>query len=127
MTSKPLFLYHPRCGTCKKARAWLDAQGIEYREQDLTATAPTAEQLSEWKEKASAAISKMFNTSGMQYRSLGLKDKVKSAPESELLALLSTDGMLVKRPIIVTPTAARFGFKENEWAELLLDRDREGI
>lgn len=111
-----LFIHYPKCTTCKRAKKWLDEKGVEYTERHIVEDNPTAEELKAWHEKSGLPLKRFFNTSGMKYRELGLKDKLKDMSEEEQYALLSSDGMLVKRPIIVTDDGkVLVGFKEKEW------------
>lgn len=114
-----LFVCYPKCTTCQKARKWLDAQGISYEERDIKTENPRKEELTEWYHKSGLPLKRFFNTSGNLYKELKLKDKLPQMSEEEQLELLSTDGMLVKRPIIVTEATVLTGFKESEWAEKL--------
>lgn len=113
-----LFIHYPKCTTCKRAKKWLDEKGVDYTERHIVEDNPTAEELKAWHEKSGLPLKRFFNTSGMKYRELGLKDKLKDMSEEEQYALLSSDGMLVKRPIIVTDDGkVLVGFKEKEWEE----------
>ena len=114
------FICYPKCSTCAKARKWLEQNGIEYKERKMKEEPPAAEELRIVLERSGLSAKKLFNTSGMRYRELGLKDRLKTMTEDEMLALLSTDGMLVKRPKAVSDNTALVGFKEPEWAEKLL-------
>ena len=114
-----LFLCYPKCTTCQKARAWLDAQGIPYEFRDIKLENPTAEELRQWWQRSGLPLKKFFNTSGLQYKALGLKDKLPAMSEEEQLRLLATDGMLVKRPLLVTEKGVLPGFREAEWQSLL--------
>ena len=114
---KPLFIHYPKCGTCRKAAKWLVIQGVEITARDIVEENPKKEELSEWIKKSGLPISRFFNTSGMIYREQNLKEKVKSASENELLDLLSSNGMVVKRPIVVTGDFVLVGFNEKEWKE----------
>ena len=96
-----LFIHYPKCSTCKKAKKWLDDRGFDYTERHIVEENPTAKELKAWHEKSGLPLKRFFNTSGMKYRELGLKDKLKDMSEEEQYALLSTDGMLVKRPILI--------------------------
>jgi len=109
------FICHPRCTTCKKARDFLDNCGVEYAERDITSQNPTLDELRMWRELSGAGIRKLFNTSGIQYRALGLKEKLDSMSDEEALELLATDGMLVKRPVLVGEGFVLFGFRQSEW------------
>ena len=114
-----LFLCYPKCTTCQKARKWLDAKGISYDYRDIKEENPSLEELRTWWNTSGLPLKKFFNTSGLQYKSLGLKDKLPAMSEEEQLALLASDGMLVKRPILVGEGFVRVGFKEAEWEESL--------
>ncbi|MBR5503486.1 MAG: arsenate reductase family protein [Methanobrevibacter sp.] len=114
-----LFVYYPRCTTCKKAKKWLDEKGYEYEEKDIVEDNPSYDELKEWYEKSGLPLKRFFNTSGQLYRSMKLKDKLPDMDEEEQLKLLATDGMLVKRPIIVTDNGVLTGFREKDWEELL--------
>ena len=113
------FICHPRCTTCKKALDWLEKQGVEFASRDITAQNPAKEELDAWFKLRSGDIRKLFNTSGIQYRALGLKDKLSEMSTEEAIDLLATDGMLVKRPVLVGDDFVLFGFKEAEWTEKL--------
>ncbi|MDO4267223.1 MAG: arsenate reductase family protein [Eubacteriales bacterium] len=115
-----LFLEYPRCSTCQKAKKWLLAHGIEFTDRHIVEENPTAEELKEWAGRSGLEIKRMFNTSGMKYKELGLKDKLLSMSDEEKFALLASDGMLVKRPLVVTDNSVLTGFKEKEWEETLL-------
>ena len=114
-----LFICYPKCTTCQRARKWLDAQGKTYEEIDIKTYNPKKEELKEWYQKSGLPLKRFFNTSGMLYKELKLKDRLPDMSEEEQLELLATDGMLVKRPIIVTEDAVLTGFKEKEWEEKL--------
>ena len=114
-----LFLEYPPCTTCKKAKKWLDDNGICYEARHIKEMNPTYEELKEWYEKSGLPLKKFFNTSGIQYRALELKDKLPTMTEEEQLRLLATDGMLVKRPLVVTESAVLTGFKAEEWEKKL--------
>ena len=116
-----LFLEYPPCSTCKKAKKWLDAHGICYTDRHIKEQNPTYDELKQWLEISGLPVKKFFNTSGMQYRALELKDKLPGMSVEEQLQLLATDGMLVKRPIVVTDTGKVLtGFKEADWEKTLL-------
>ena len=115
-----LFLCYPKCSTCQKAKAWLDERGISYELRDIKTDNPTAEELTLWYRKSGLPLKKFFNTSGLQYKALGLKDKLPDMSEAEQLALLATDGMLVKRPFVVDGDLVLTGFREAEWKEKLI-------
>ncbi|MGL5822790.1 MAG: arsenate reductase family protein [Sarcina sp.] len=114
---KVLFLEYPKCTTCKRAKKWLEENNIEFEDRHIVENNPTKEELKEFYEKSGLTINKLFNTSGIKYREMGLKDVVKTAEEDELLELLSTDGMLVKRPLLVLEDKVLVGFKEEQWKE----------
>ena len=115
-----LFVYYPKCSTCKKAKKWLEENNIEFEERHIIEDNPTYEELKEWYEKSGLSLNRFFNTSGMKYRELKLKDKRPEMSEDEQLKLLATDGMLVKRPVIVSDSVILTGFKVKEWEENLL-------
>ena len=114
-----LFLEYPPCTTCKKAKNWLDDNGVSYEARHIKENNPTYEELKAWYEKSGLPLKKFFNTSGIQYRALELKDKLPAMSEEEQLRQLATDGMLVKRPLVVTETAVLTGFKAEEWEKKL--------
>lgn len=114
-----LFLEYPPCTTCKKAKKWLDDNGISYEDRHIKENNPSYEELKAWYEKSGLPLKKFFNTSGIQYRALELKDKLPGMSEEEQLRLLATDGMLVKRPLAVTDTAVLTGFKAEDWEKKL--------
>ena len=114
-----LFLEYPPCSTCKKAKNWLLEHGIEFTARHIKAENPTAAEIDAWQAKSGLELKKFFNTSGMIYRDLGLKDKLPGLSREEQLALLASDGMLVKRPILVTEDTVLVGFKEKDWEKLL--------
>ena len=115
-----LFIEYPKCTTCKKAKKWLDDHNIEYTDRHIKDQNPSYDELKKWKEESGLPIKRFFNTSGMLYREMQLKDRLPEMTEEEMLRLLSTDGMLVKRPIIVCKDKVLTGFREIEWEELLL-------
>ena len=115
-----LLICYPRCSTCKKAQKWLDEKGIAYTYRDIKEENPSFDELKAWVEKSGLDIKRFFNTSGLLYKSMALKDKLPAMNTEEKLTLLSSDGMLVKRPIVVTDDTVLVGFREQEWAENLL-------
>lgn len=115
-----LFICYPKCSTCQKARTWLDEKGIAYDFRDIKLENPTAEELTRWWKLSGLPLKKFFNTSGLQYKALGLKDKLSAMSEDEQIALLATDGMLVKRPLLVGEDFVLTGFRPKEWEERLL-------
>lgn len=114
-----LFIQYPPCSTCQKAKKWLDAHGLSYTERHIKEDNPTYEELKAWYQRSGMPLKKFFNTSGLLYKSMQLKEKLPAMTEEEKLRLLATDGMLVKRPIIVTDELILTGFKESEWEMLL--------
>ncbi|MBQ3015651.1 MAG: arsenate reductase family protein [Clostridia bacterium] len=109
------FICYPRCTTCRKAQKWLDEQGIEYEFRDIKLDNPKLDELTEWYKKSSLPLKKFFNTSGLLYKSLDLKNKLPEMTDEEMLKLLATDGMLVKRPLLVGDDFVLVGFRESEW------------
>ena len=114
-----LFIYYPKCSTCQKAKKWLDAQEISSTERHIGEENPTYEELKKWQARSGLPIKKFFNTSGMLYKEMQLKDKLPQMSEDEQLKLLATNGMLVKRPLIVDGDTVLTGFREKEWEEKL--------
>lgn len=114
-----LFICYPKCSTCQKAKKWLDAHNIKYTERHIVEDNPTYEELKEWHKKSALPLKKFFNTSGLLYKEMQLKDKLPDMSEKEQLKLLATNGMLVKRPLVVSDDAVLVGFKEKEWADKL--------
>ena len=114
-----LFICYEKCSTCKKAKKWLDEQNIEYTERAIKEENPTYEELKEWHTKSGLPLKRFFNTSGMIYRSMGLKDKLPTMTTDEHLKLLATDGMIVKRPILIGDDFVKVGFKLAEWEEIV--------
>ena len=111
------FICYPKCTTCKKAEKWLNDRRVSYELRDMKEKNPSFEELSNWYKKSGLPLKKFFNTSGLLYKSMGLKDKLASMTEDEQLSLLATDGMLVKRPILVNGENVLVGFRESEWEE----------
>ena len=114
-----LFIEYPACSTCKKAKQWLDGRGVTYTDRHIKEQNPTYEELKGWYERSGLPLKKFFNTSGLLYKSLGLKDKLPTMTEDEQLQLLATDGMLVKRPLIIADDFILIGFREKEWEAAL--------
>ena len=114
-----LFVCYPKCTTCQKALKWLEARGVQVEVRDIKTQRPNEEELRTWFQASGLPMKKFFNTSGLQYKALGLKDKLPGMSEEEQIALLATDGMLVKRPILVGDGFVLVGFKEAQWAEQL--------
>lgn len=115
-----LFIEYPKCTTCKKAKKWLEDNGISYKDRHIKEENPTVNELKEWHRKSGLPLKRFFNTSGNLYKEMQLKDKLPAMSEEEQYELLATDGMLVKRPIIVTEDTVLTGFKESEWEEEIL-------
>lgn len=115
-----LFLCYPRCSTCKRAMSWLDDKGIAYTFRDIKEDHPSEEELAAWHQKSGLSLRRFYNTSGLLYRSLELRDKLPDMPEQEQLKLLASDGMLVKRPVLVGNDFVLVGFREQEWQDKLI-------
>ena len=113
------FICYPKCTTCQKAKKWLDDSGIEYELRDIKTDNPTPDELTLWYEKSGLPLKKFFNTSGLLYKSMELKDKLPGMSKEEMLQLLATDGMLVKRPLLIGEEFVLVGFKEADWTERL--------
>ena len=111
------FICYPKCTTCQKARKWLDDNQIEYEFRDIKLDNPTLDELTDWHKKSGLSLKKFFNTSGLLYKSLDLKNKLPIMSENEMLSLLSSDGMLVKRPLLIGDSFVLVGFKEGDWKE----------
>ena len=114
-----LFLQYPPCSTCKKAKTWLDEHGLSYTDRHIKEDNPSYEELKAWYERSGLPLKRFFNTSGLAYKALNLKERLPGMSEEEQLQLLASDGMLVKRPLLVTEDKVLTGFKEAQWAELL--------
>ncbi len=114
-----VFLCYERCTTCKRAKAWLIDRGIAFTERPIKEENPSLEELRQWHQRSGLPLKKLFNTSGLLYKSMELKDKLPTMTEEEQLQLLATDGMLVKRPMVILEDKVLVGFRENEWAEVL--------
>ncbi|MEE0938223.1 arsenate reductase family protein [Methanobrevibacter sp.] len=115
-----LFVNYPKCSTCRKAKNWLEEHDIEFESRHIVEDNPTAQEIEEWWKKSDLPLKRFFNTSGQVYRKLGLKDKLPDMSEEEQFEILSTDGMLVKRPVLVGDDFVLVGFKIKEWEEKLL-------
>lgn len=113
-----LFVEYPKCTTCQKAKKWLDDQGMRYEDRNIKEQNPSLQELEAWHKKSGLPLRKFFNTSGMLYRELELKDKLEGMSESEQLSLLASNGMLVKRPILVTDDTVLVGFNEKQWSTI---------
>jgi len=114
------FICYPKCTTCQKARKWLDANGVAYDERHIKDNNPTVDELKAWHTQSGLPLKKFFNTSGLQYKALNLKDKLLSMSEAEQFALLASDGMLVKRPLLIGDDFVLVGFQEDKWQARLL-------
>ena len=119
MAADVLFLEYPKCSTCQKAKKWLDAHGVTYADRHIVEDNPTADELRTWHERSGLPLKRFFNTSGMLYREMELSKKLPDMPEDEQYALLATNGMLVKRPLLITAATVIPGFKETAWEEAL--------
>ena len=115
-----LCIEYPKCTTCQKAKKWLDAHGLTYTDRHIKDANPTYEELDAWQKESGLPMKKFFNTSGLLYKSMGLKEKLPAMSREEQLELLASDGMLVKRPLIIKGHVVLTGFKESEWTEKLL-------
>lgn len=115
---KNLFIEYPKCSTCQKAKKWLDENKIEYVDRNIVTETPTKEELKKWITKSGLDVRKFFNTSGMKYRELNIKEKIKDMSEDEIYELLASDGMLIKRPLFISDTLILKGFKEKEWEQI---------
>ena len=114
-----LLLLYPKCSTCKKAEKWLTEQKMEFEVRNIVEENPTEEELTSWIKRSGLPVKRFFNTSGIKYRELGLKDRLPGMAEAEQIALLASDGMLVKRPLLVDENKVLPGFREKEWAEFI--------
>ena len=115
---KNLFIEYPKCSTCRKAKKWLDENNIEYVDRNIVTEIPTKDELKKWIPKSGLDVRKFFNTSGMKYRELNIKEKIKDMSEDEIYELLASDGMLIKRPLFISDTLILKGFKEKEWEQI---------
>ena len=114
-----LFIWYPKCSTCQKAKKWLEENKVEFSERHIVEENPTKEELAKWIKQSGLEIKKFFNTSGLKYKELNLKEKLQKMSDKEKIKLLSSDGMLIKRPLLVSKNGILVGFKEEEWKELL--------
>lgn len=112
-----LFIEYPKCSTCKKAKKWLETNNINFEDRDIVEETPTVEELEKWIKLSGKEIKKFFNTSGLKYKELNLKEKIPNMEDSEKIQLLASDGMLIKRPLLILKDTVLIGFKENEWKE----------
>jgi len=118
---KPVILCYPKCGTCRKAEQWLKANQIDYVYRPIKEENPGMEEISEWLKKSGLPVARFFNTSGLLYKEYNMKDKVKTLSESQLIEILSSNGLMVKRPVLLFGNKVLVGFKEEEWNSLLLN------
>lgn len=114
-----LFICYPKCTTCRKAQKWLDDHGVQYELRNIKEDNPTEDELQQWHARSGLPLKRFFNTSGLQYKALNLKDRLPSMSEDEQFSLLASDGMIVKRPILITDDKVLVGFKESEYADLI--------
>lgn len=116
---KFLFIEYPKCTTCKKAKKWLEEQNIEFKERNIVEETPTEEELTKWIQESKLEIKKWFNTCGLKYKEMNLKEKLVTMSDKEKIKLLASDGMLIKRPIIISNKGILVGFKEENWRKML--------
>lgn len=116
---KTLFIEYPKCSTCQKAKKWLQENNIEFDDRHIIEETPTVEELKKWIKRSGLDIRKWFNTSGLKYKELNLKDKLEQMSDEEKLTLLASNGMLIKRPVLVSDKGAMAGFKEKKWKEIV--------
>ncbi len=116
---KCLFIEYPKCSTCKNAKKWLIQNNIEFEDRNIVENTPTKEELEKWIKQSKKEFKKFFNTSGLKYKELNLKEKLPNMTDKEKIELLSSDGMLIKRPLLITDKEILVGFKEKEWEEVL--------
>ena len=115
---KNLFIEYPKCSTCKKAKKWLETNNIEFEDRHIVEQVPTIEELKTWIDLSKVDLKKWFNTSGLKYKELKLKEKLQSMSDNEKIKLLTSDGMLIKRPLLISDKGIFIGFKEDEWKKL---------
>ena len=115
-----LFIYYPKCSTCQKAKKWLEENHVDFVGRHIVEENPRAEELTQWIARSGLPVKKFFNTSGLRYKELGLKERLPQMSKAEQIALLATDGMLVKRPLVIADNAVLIGFKEDAWRKALL-------
>ncbi len=116
---KNIFIEYPKCSTCKKAKAWLEEKNINFEDRNIVEDTPTLQELTEWIEKSGLDLKKWFNTSGLKYKELNLKDKLGSMTDEEKIKLLASDGKLIKRPLLISDKEVYVGFKEEQWKALI--------
>lgn len=113
------FIQYPKCSTCQKAKKWLEENSIEFTDRNIVTETPTVEELTEWIQRSEQDIKKWFNTSGLKYKELNLKDKLLNMTEKEKISLLASDGMLIKRPLLISNKGIFIGFKEENWKDII--------
>lgn len=116
---KNIFIEYPKCSTCKKAKKWLEENNIPFEDRNIIEETPTVQELTQWIQKSGQEIKKWFNTSGLKYKELNLKDKLTSMNDQEKIELLASDGMLIKRPLLISNNDILIGFKEEKWKKLI--------
>lgn len=116
---KNIFIEYPKCSTCKNAKKWLEENNIEFIDRNIVTETPTVQELTEWAKKSGQKLNKLFNTSGLKYKELKLKDKLPNMSDKEKIELLASDGMLIKRPLLISDKGIFIGFKLENWKELL--------
>ena len=116
---KNIFIEYPKCSTCKKAKSWLEEKNINFEDRNIVEDTPTLQELTEWIEKSGLDLKKWFNTSGLKYKELNLKDKLGSMTDEEKIKLLASDGKLIKRPLLISGKEVYVGFKEEQWKALI--------
>ena len=116
---KFLFIEYPKCSTCKKAKKWLEEHSIEFEDRNIVENRPTSEELEKWIKKSGLEIKRFFNTSGLKYKELKLKEKLPNMSKEEQIKILASDGMIVKRPLLISEDKILVGFKEKEWEEVI--------
>lgn len=117
--SQTIFIEYPKCTTCQKAKKWLQERNLDFEDRHIKENQPTLDELKQWHAKSGLPLKRFFNTSGMLYKEMKLKDRLPNMTDEEMYQLLATDGMLVKRPILITPKGITTGFKESEWEQLI--------
>jgi len=115
---KNIFIEYPKCSTCKKAKKWLEENNIPFEDRNIIEETPTVQELTDWIQKSGQELKKWFNTSGLKYKELNLKDKLTSMNDQEKIELLASNGMLIKRPLLISSNGIMIGFKEEKWKKL---------
>lgn len=116
---KNIFIEYPKCSTCKKAKKWLEENNVEFIDRNIVEKTPTVKELTEWIKENKQDIKKWFNTSGLKYKELNLKEKLSTMSDKEKIELLASDGMLIKRPLLISDKGIYIGFKEEKWKKLI--------